>query len=210
MSYEAVAFRACAFETPLWAFPNLVPGRWNRAGERPVQYLSLHPMTPWAELLRNLHLRTVEEARELRLPIWAIRARLDEEPLEIGFADAKRHGLTPADLIADDRTRCQELADTLVAAGHRSILVPSAALPGTRNLVLFDPALVIDYDQTPLDAEDVPTALVSRGGRCPEGLWGSVHHLSAAKPHSGLQAFEDGNDFAFTQPPVTATSLAPV
>jgi hypothetical protein len=42
VSYDAVVYRACGFETPLWSFANVAGGRWNRPN---TQCLSLHPMT---------------------------------------------------------------------------------------------------------------------------------------------------------------------
>jgi RES domain-containing protein len=208
VSYDAVVYRACGFETPLWSFANLSPGRWNRANTVAVQYLSSHPMTPWAEMLRNLNLRTADEARAMRPPIWAIRVSLDEAPLEIDFATAGDHGLEVEDLVADDRTACQALGGTLALGRPSSILVPSAALPGTRNLVIFDPAVVIDYHRVPLAQEDYPTAMAGQHGRCPEDLWQLVHHQGSATRHAELEAFRAGEDFELDQPLVTAAGLA--
>src|SRR6202008_3953962 len=73
VSFEAVVYRATAHEVPLWAFPNTSAGRWNPAGSWPAQYLSLHPMTPWAEVMRTLGLRDEGAAAALRVPIWAVR-----------------------------------------------------------------------------------------------------------------------------------------
>ncbi len=208
MSYDAVVYRACGYETPLWSFANISSGRWNRPNTLAVQYLSSHPMTPWAEMLRNLHLRTADEARTLRLPIWAIRVSLADDPLEIDFATAGNHGVEAEDLVADDRTVCQTLAAALAGGGQASILAPSAALTGTRNLVIFDPAVVIDYHRVPLAPEDYPTAMASQRGRCPEDLWQLVHHHGSATRHAELEAFLAGSAFAFEQPLVTAASLA--
>ena len=43
MSYDAVVYRASGFETLLWSFANVSPGRWNLANTVPAQCLSTHP-----------------------------------------------------------------------------------------------------------------------------------------------------------------------
>ena len=60
---QVVAFRLANYETPLWAVENFSAGRYNAAGSGFTQYLSLHPLTPWAELLRNEDRRTRDRAR---------------------------------------------------------------------------------------------------------------------------------------------------
>jgi hypothetical protein len=117
------------------------------------------------------------------------------------------HGLNAEDLVDDDRSACQALGATLAAGGQTSILVPSAALPGTRNLVIFDPAVVIDYHHIPPAPEDYPTAMAAQHGRCPEDLWQSVHYQGSTRRHAELAAFLAGDDFAFDQPAVTAVGL---
>lgn len=117
MSLDVVGYRACAYETPLWAFPNTSDGRYNRAGVLPTQYLSLHPMTPWAELLRNLDHRTGDSARALRIETWAMRISLAQDPVEIGFDNAEAHGAKPEALVSDDYDECRALAERLHAEG---------------------------------------------------------------------------------------------
>ena len=69
---EVIAFRLANYETPLWAVENFAAGRYNAAGAGCTQYLSLHPLTPWAELLRNEDRRTRERAVLVRYPLWEI------------------------------------------------------------------------------------------------------------------------------------------
>jgi RES domain-containing protein len=197
-------FRLAAYETPLWALENFSPGRYNDVGDGATQYLSVHPMTPWAELLRNQHRHTAEAALQLRLPIWAITVGLAEAPVEIGFADAATYGISADDLVADDHTACRTLARRLRSDpdGPRAILVPSAALPGTRNLVLLDPFVAIPYLAEPVAPEDLPTSMAAQEGRCPDGLWDLVHHLGSPSVHPGLDAWHRGNEYEFAEPPV--------
>jgi RES domain-containing protein len=203
VSFETVVYRASGHERPLSAFPNTHAGRWNRASSWPAQYLALHPMTPWAEVLRNLDLRAPEDARAMRMPIWAFRFTLAEQPLTIGFEDATGHELDPADLVADDWNACQALAERLYGDGVGAVVVPSAALPGTSNLVVLRPAAVIDYHREPIDPEDQPGAMVAQDGRCPEDLWRQVHYTRSAIAHGALEAHVTGAEFELVQPAVT-------
>ncbi len=66
---ELVAFWLAAWDTPLWALPNRRENRFNRLGDPPTQYLALHPLTPWAELLRFEGRTSEDEADELRAPL---------------------------------------------------------------------------------------------------------------------------------------------
>jgi RES domain-containing protein len=202
LSFQTVVYRATGYERPLWAFPNTTAGRWNPANSWPAQYLSLHPMTPWAEVLRRLDLRRPEDAREMRLPIWAIRVTLGEEPLHLGFREAGDHGVTAEELVADDWSGCQRLAARLRDTGVAAIVVPSAALPGTDNVVVLRPAIIIDYHAEPIDLEDQPAAMVAQHGRCPEGLWRYVHYRRSERPHAALQAYREGTAHQFEQPAV--------
>ena len=125
-----ICFRQTRYRTPLRTSfqAQTRPGRYHRGDElEPPQYLCLHPLGPHAEALRFFDARTVEDARALDLRTWAVEIP-DDGLAEIPFDAA---------LVADDYTACQDLADRLRAAGHRGAVVPSAALPGTRNVVLF-------------------------------------------------------------------------
>jgi RES domain-containing protein len=210
LSFELVAYRACGYETPLWAFPNLGDGRYNRAGNLPTQYLSLHPMTPWAELLRILDHRSADRARATRVEIWGLRISLAHDPTEVSFDTAGSYGVDAADLVADDYEQCQSLAEQLHADGVRSLIAPSAALPGTSNVVVMEPAVMTDYHLEPIDPEDWPTALLAQNGRCPENLWEHVHYRAAPVEHAALAAWRAGDEFTFVQPAVTTATLAVV
>lgn len=210
MSFELVAYRACGYETPLWAFPNLSDGRYNRAGNFPTQYLAMHPMTPWAELLRNLDHRTADKGRAMRVEIGGLRISLADGPTEISFDTAGSHGIDAEDLVSDDYARCQSLAEQLHTDGIHSFMAPSAALPGTSNLVVMEPAVVTDYHFEPIDPMDWPTALLAQNGRCPENLWEHVHYKAAPVEHAGLAAWRAGDEFTFVQPGVTTATLAVV
>ena len=202
-----MAFRATGYFKALWAFPNMEDGRYNIAGRHPAQYLSLHPMGPWAEMLRNLNRRTADQARTLRLPIWTFRLVLDEDPVDVSFDTAGDYGLDPEDLVADDQSATRALGAALYDRGVASFIAPSAALAGTHNLIVLRPAAIIDYHAAPIDPEDWPAALAAQHGRCPEGLWDSAHYRGAGTTHAALDGWRSGDEFEFVQPEVTAASL---
>jgi len=208
MSWSSVMFRAADYETPLWSFPNLTVGRFNRANRKPpTQYLSFHPMTPWAELIRNLDLRQPDAARSLRLPIWTCRVELENDPFDLIFDNASEFAREPEDLVADNREPCRQIADALFDTGAGSFAAPSAALPGTRNLIVLQPAVIVDFHVEPFDPEDWPTALVARDGRCPERLWEHVHYKNSATRHAELDAWLNDEEYIFEQPLVDMASL---
>ena len=206
---EVVTFRLANYETPLWAVENFAAGRYNVAGSGFTQYLSLHPLTPWAELLRNEDRRTPQRAVLMRYPLWAIRAQLADEPLHLTFDNVVQLGVDPGALVADDFGPCQALAARLRAGGTRAFTAPSAALPGTTNLIVLEPRVLVAYNQVPCDEIDWPGSMTGQEGRCPDGLWDMVHYRAAATRHPGLAAWERGEAFSFREPEVSAAALAP-
>jgi RES domain-containing protein len=199
---ELVAYRIAAWDTPLWVLPNRRAARYNDAGSGSTQYLSLHPLTPWAEMLRAEELRAEDEIAELRPPLWAIRVALAGDPLELTFDNAGDYGLQPADLVARDPGPCRGFARLLREdpAAPRSLIVPSAALPGTRNLVILEPRVAIPYAWEPVDAGDLPASLTAEGGVCPRGLADLVHYRGSRRRHAALAAWRRGEELRFEEP----------
>lgn len=205
---ELVTFRLANYETPLWAVENFAPGRYNRADAGFTQYLSLHPLTPWAELLRNEDRRTRERALQMRYPLWAIRVTLADDPVELTFDDALTFGVDPADLVADDHGPCRALADSFRGRGPHAFFAPSAALPGTTNLVVLEPRVLTSWSAVPVDEQDWPGSLAAQDGCCPEGLWELVRYRGRRTPHPAYAAWRAGERLAFSEPDVTMASLA--
>jgi RES domain-containing protein len=209
VSVELVTFRLANFETPLWATPNLSDGRYNRAADpgTATQYMSLHPMTPWAELLRNEDRRSRDRALLMRYPLWAIRVKLDTEPRELTFDNASDYGLEPEDLVSDVQGPCQGLADQFRRGGEGVFVAPSAAVPGTRNLVVLGERVMIGFEHVPLEDVDLPVAMAAQGARCPEGLWAFTHYRSTGTPHPAFEAWQLGENYVFTEPEISSASL---
>jgi len=199
---ELTAYRLAAWDTPFWALPNRREGRYNRPDEGATQYLALHPMTAWAELLRVEEIDTEDEAGDLRPPLWVVRLLLDNEPLTIDFETCGEFGLSPEDLVGLQYGPCQSLASAFRAdpGGPRVLVVPSAALPGTRNVVILEPRVALPLQVDPVDAVDVPTALAAEDGRAPRGFVDVVHQRAAPTPHAELDAWTDGEPFEFIEP----------
>lgn len=192
-----VGFRISDWDTPLRPNAHRTPGRFHRVGSPPTQYISLHPLGPWAEYLRYHDLRRLEDAADRRLNVWALRLDLDRA-VEIGFEDSlAAFELRPDDLVGDDHEPCQELADRLRAdaAAPKQIVVPSAALPGSRNLVVFGSQVEIPYMWEPIDEGDVPACVLTKASQPPDGLLELVRFQGDT--HTELAAWKEGRRFVF-------------
>jgi RES domain len=192
------AYRLASWRRPLRTEPSRITGRFHRMTEgSATQYLCLHPLGPWAEFMRASDLRTVEQLALVRHRTWALR--LDLAGLaRIGFEEAGAYGLRPGDLVSDDLRACHRLADRLRADRVQGAVVPSAALPGTDNVVLFGERAAAPYLVEPLSAVDVPASLTADGGRPPLGLLERVRRRGA--PHAALEAWRAGEPFRFAEP----------
>jgi RES domain-containing protein len=197
MALEATAYRAANYGTPLRIEPSRRSGRFHRAGELPTQYACLHPLGPLAEVVRAQGLPE-PEARELRMRTWVLR--IDLTPLvEVSFETARRYGIEPADLVSDDHEPCRALADRQRVLGIAGLVVPSAALPGTRNVVLFGERVAAGYSDPVIDAElDVPASMTADPGRPPLSLHALIRRKGQA--HAALVAWRSGHEFRFEEP----------
>ena len=197
MAVESIVYRAADFGTPLRVEASRRAGRFHRAFETPTQYACFHPLGPWAEVIRGQELDAAD-ARELRMRTWALRVDV-EGFVEIGFPEARDFGIDPDALVADDYGACQELADRQRATGVRGMIVPSAALPGTRNLVLFGERVAAGYLDTPIDASlDVPSSMTADRGAAPMSLHPLIRRRGVGHPE--LEAWQAGRTFEFHEP----------
>jgi hypothetical protein len=193
-----VVYRHATFATPLRTEPARRAGRFHdEAQVEPTQYLCLHPLGPLAELVRGNSLREPGQITKLRVRTWALRLEL-EGLQEISFDTASEHGLTADDLVADDQAACRALADDLRRTGSPGVIVPSAALPGTRNVVLFGPRVGSPYLLEPLGRIDVPSSITAHDGRPIASLLGSLRFRG--DEHAALEAWRLGEPYAFDEP----------
>jgi hypothetical protein len=192
-----ICYRFAAYATPLRTVPAWQPARFSRGDEdEPTQYLSVHPLGPLAELMRNADLRTHEQVRVVSTRTWALDVPLADLP-EITFDTAEAFGITADQLIADDHSACQELAGRLRGQTPGAI-VPSAALPGTRNLVLFGPRVAAPYLTRPVASIDIPASITADHGRPPLSLRALVRFRGDT--HPALTAWRQGTGFQFREP----------
>jgi hypothetical protein len=192
-----ICYRFASFATPLRTVPASQAARFNRGDEGdPTQYLSMHPLGPFAELMRNADLRTPEQVRAVRTRTWALEVPI-EDLTEISFDTADEFGIGAENLVADDRETCQELA-TRVRGRLAGIIVPSAALPGTRNVILFGPRVAAPYLTTPVSAIDIPASVTAQDARPLTSLLDIVRFVG--NPHPALDAWLQGTRFTFTEP----------
>jgi hypothetical protein len=196
-----VVYRAAAYHTPLWVEPNVTEGRFHRELTGPVQYFCEHPLGPLAEALRRLPPGLPID--ELRRPVWALR--LPDVPVEtLGFDQAADWGIDPYELVCPPdgySAGCQIIGETLIAREAPPMLrVPSAALPGTWNIVVFGQRVIAPYLPDPIDPSlDVPAAPAAVDARALAELAALVRPLDQVS-HAGYDAWQDGERFAFTEP----------
>lgn len=192
-----ICYRFAAYATPLRTVPAGQPARFHRGDENePTQYLSLHPLGPLAELMRNADLRSELQVRAVRTRTWALDVPLDDLP-EISFDNADQFGIAAGELVADDQSACRQLAASLRTTTP-AIVVPSAALPGTRNVVLFGPRVAAPYLVEPVSVLDIPASITAEGGRPLVSLLDIVRLVG--DPHEALDAWREGRDFTFAEP----------
>ena len=192
-----ICYRRAGYATPLRVVPASQPGRYNLGNEEhPTQYLCVHPLGPLAELMRQASLRTADQVRAVRTRTWALEIPVEGLP-EITFDKAEDFGLTAEDLVGDDHGPCQFLALRL-RAEVPGVVVPSAALPGTRNVVLFGPRVAAPYLMRPVSALDIPASITADAGRPIASLVSIVRF--PGDPHAALDAWRAGEDFEFAEP----------
>lgn len=194
-----VAYRLAAFGRPMRSEPSRAEGRFHRADQfEPTQYACLHPLGPWAEYMRAHDLRGDEQVTMIRQRVWALR--IDLEPLtRVTFENSETFGLSPAQLVGDNYRPCQALADSLRAEGARGMSVPSAALPGTENLVLFGARASSPYLLEPVSMIDVPASMIADAAR-PMPALADRTRFRRARSHAQLRAIERGEAFRFREP----------
>jgi RES domain-containing protein len=192
-----ICYRHAAYATPLRTLPASQEGRFNSLGDdEPTQYLTEHPLGPLAELMRHADLRTLDRVMAVRTRTWALSVEVNEL-VEISFENAREMGIAPEALVADDPAPCRELARRLRRA-HAGAIVPSAALPGTRSIVLFGPRVAAPYLARTVSPLDVAAGITAEGARPLAALIERVRFVG--DPHAALEAWRTGAGFRFAEP----------
>lgn len=129
--------------------------------------------------------------------------------MELSFEDPAP--LSAEDLVDDDLGPCQAFAAALRAdpAAPKAIIAPSAALPGTRNLILLGPRVLSPYVVDPVDTViDAPATLTAVRGHAPLNLRDLVHYRGAGVPHSGLAAWQADEELERLEPDLRPDEVA--
>ena len=193
-----VCFRFASYATPLRTVPAWQPARFSRGDEDdPTQYLALHPLGPLAELMRGNELRSIAQLETISTRTWVLHVALDDLP-EITFDNAERYEITAEQLVGDDHAPCQELAARLRAQRVAGVIVPSAALPGTRNVVLFGARVAAPYLTGPVSTLDIPASITADRAQPPLSLVTLVRFPGDV--HPALEAWNNATDFTFAEP----------
>lgn len=197
---ELVAFRWADYDRPLRAHPHTGDARYTRTGSDPTQYWALHPLGPWAELLRATFVGPPVALDTIQQRLWAARFTFhDDEIIEVTYDWAQTSPVVmPEDLVSDDYTGSQLFADW--ARGQcTAMIVPSAALPGTRNLVVFGARAASPYQLPAVDPDlDVPASVLAEHARPPAQLPLYVRFRGQAHPE--FQAWTMGNSYVAPAP----------
>jgi hypothetical protein len=175
---KLTVFRHASYDSPWWAFPSPRAGRFHRARTDTVQYLSLHPLGPAAEMLRH-NLGPTGNPDDVVLNLWTAVVDVDD-PIPVDFDGCATYGLTADELVGDNYTPTQALADAVRNTGAGAMIVPSAALPGTHNLILFGVRVLNPFLGDPLTPEEVPTGHLTDGARPPAEAASHVRWFGAA------------------------------
>lgn len=191
-------FRHASYDSPWWAFPSSRDGRFHRARSDIVQYLSLHPLGPAAEMLRH-HLGPDGNPDDVVLNLWTALIDVDDVT-RVDFDDCVRYSLTPDELVGDDYARTQALADDVRDSGTTAMIVPSAALPGTYNLILFGVRVLNPFLSEPLTREEVPTGHLTDGARSPAEVASNVRWFGA--PHKAAEQWKTSGTYDLFDDPM--------
>jgi hypothetical protein len=134
---------------------------------------------------------------DVLLNLWSAIVEV-ADPTRVDFDDCAAHGLTADELVGDDYGPAQDLADAVRAAGSTALIVPSAALPGTHNLVLFGSRVSHPYQRPPITPDEIPTGHLSDGARPPAEVasyvrWFGMPHRAAEqwKATGSYDLFDD-------------------
>ncbi|MFV0493791.1 RES family NAD+ phosphorylase [Mycobacterium sp.] len=195
---KLTVFRHASYDSPWWAFPSSRAGRFHRAKSQTVQYLSLHPLGPAAEMLRH-NLGPTGNPDDVVVNLWTAVIDVDN-PIRVDFDDCVTYGLTADELIGDDYTPTQALADTIRTGRAAAMIVPSAALPGTHNLILFGVRVLNPYLDPARTPEEVPTGHLSDGAHPPAEVAAHVRWFGA--PHTAVEQWKATGSYDLFDDPI--------
>lgn len=191
-------YRHAAYDSPWWPFPSSRSGRFHRATLDTVQYLCLHPLGPAAEMLCH-NVGPSGDPDDIVMNLWTAVVDIDDV-VHIDFANAATYGITGDELVGDDYAPTQKLAEDVRASGATAMIVPSAALPGTNNLILFGIRVLHPYLSTPISPEEFPTGHLTDGARAPAEVVPHVRWFHT--PHRALEEWKTTGTYTMLDDPL--------
>jgi RES domain-containing protein len=138
----AIVWHQCSPKRALLdaADPAVTTGRYHRADGPGIWYASSSEDGAWAELFRHHEpggvsplevIRRIGQARARRLRVLDLTNARVREILDV----------SERDLIRDDVSVCQQIAEYARDSGFDGILAPSAAVEGHRTVAIFSSAM---------------------------------------------------------------------
>lgn len=119
-----------------------VGGRYNSPGSAGFLYCAVEWETAVAEVAGGLRARGVDPRNEGSWWCYEIAVETDNL-LDMTSDDVLRElRLSTADLVTNDHSIPRRVGFEARARGYQALLVPSAARPGAKNLVILDPGAV--------------------------------------------------------------------
>lgn len=114
-------------------------GRYNPANEFGALYTSLDAKTAAQEVARGLRARGIDPEQFPEEAWWVYELELKlESVLDLTDPDVlKRSGISASSLTSSDVNATRRIAAEAREQGYVALLVPSAAAPGSKNLVIF-------------------------------------------------------------------------
>ena len=114
-------------------------GRFNPPNEFGALYTSLEPNTAAKEVARGLRQRGVDPDQFPEGAWWVYELEVKlESVLDLTDADVlQKSGIPENSLIGTDVNATRQIAAEARERGYEALLVPSAAVAGSKNLVIF-------------------------------------------------------------------------
>jgi RES domain-containing protein len=114
-------------------------GRFNPPNEFGALYTSLEPNTAAKEVARGLRQRGVDPDQFPEGAWWVYELEVKlESVLDLTDADVlQKSGIPENSLIGTDVNATRQIAAEPRKRGYEALLVPSAAVAGSKNLVIF-------------------------------------------------------------------------
>lgn len=137
-------------------------GRYNPPNEFGALYTSFAAATAAEEVAKGLRLRGVDPGKFLEGDYWIYELELNLENV-LDLTDAgvlERSKISYASLVGSEINRTRDIATQARELGYQALVVPSAAAPGDKNLVVFLDKL----NKAPIVLQSRPAGIGSKPG----------------------------------------------